>query len=296
MSETKQIVALGEILWDLFPDGPRFGGAPANFACHAAQLGGAVALVSAVGDDDLGRAALRELADRQIDLAEVQVSSAHPTGIVQVSIDGAGKPSYEFRADVAWDHLAWRGSLKPLAERAAAVCFGTLAQRGTESHATIQRFVRETQPDALRIFDVNLRKEFHSPEIIRQSLELANVCKLNDEELPHLARLFGLTGNERQQLAALGARFQLQLVALTRGAQGALLWRQTGEISEQPGIATTIVDTVGAGDAFTAVLTVGLLAGRPLDEINRRACRVAAFVCSQAGATPRLPQEFRDWP
>ena len=288
MSTIGPIVALGEILWDVFPDGPKFGGAPANFACHVANLGEPAAIVSAVGNDQFGRDALKELNDRNIGTTEVQISLDHPTGTVLVSIDQAGKPTYTFQDDVAWDHLAWRDSLAPLARHARAVCFGTLAQRAAISHATIWQFVGSTPSDCWRIFDVNLRQHFHSPEIIRKSLELANVCKLNDEELPHLARLFGLAGDERLQLQALGEKFELRCAALTRGAHGAVLWNDSGEISEHAGIPTTIRDTVGAGDAFTAALTIGLLHGRSLAEINERACRVAAYVCSQPGGAPRF--------
>jgi fructokinase len=291
METSIQIVAVGEILWDVFPDGPRFGGAPANFACHAAGLGCRVDVVSAVGDDELGRTALEELSRRGISLAGVQTLAGRPTGTVHVRLDDRGHASYEFRTEIAWDFLEWSESCEKIAGAAQAVCFGTLAQRSAVSRATIQRFVRGVSPSCLKVFDVNLRPPFYLESTIRESLALADILKLNDDELPILARMFGISGTERELLAGLCRTCDLDLVALTRGPRGALLCRRNGEISDQPGVAVEIRDTVGAGDAFTAVLTLGLLRGVPLDEINRRACRVAAYVCSQPGATPRLPEE-----
>jgi len=282
------IVGLGEILWDVFPDGPRFGGAPANFACHVSSLGGSAEMVSAVGRDELGQQALTELRKRGVGTAAVHRHEDRPTGIVTVSLDAAGGASYQFAADTAWDALPWSEHLARLAERTSAVSFGTLGQRSERSGQTIRRFVRATPPPALRVFDVNLRPPFVSDSVILESLAMSNVLKLNDEELPALAALCGLSGSEVDVLRQVVDRFALQAVALTRGPRGALLMRD-GQLSEHPGIETEVVDTVGAGDAFTAVLTLGLLEGRDLEAINRGACRVAAFVCSQSGATPELP-------
>ena len=284
------IVGLGEILWDVFPDGPRFGGAPANFACHVAALGGTAEMVSAVGRDDLGEQALAELHQRSVGTHGVHRDEQRPTGIVTVSLDGDGHASYEFAADTAWDALPWSEDLAQLAERTSAVSFGTLGQRSECSRETIRRFVAATPSTAFRIFDVNLRPPFVSDAVILESLALANVLKLNDEELPVLAALCACTGSDVEIMQKLADRFALRAVALTRGAGGAVLLRD-GRVSEQPGIETHVVDTVGAGDAYTAVLALGLLQRRRLDAINRGACQVAAFVCSQSGATPQLP----DW-
>jgi fructokinase len=172
-----------------------------------------------------------------------------------------------------------------------AVCFGTLAQRSAESRLTVQRFVGATRASALRVFDINLRPPFYTDEGIRESLALANVLKLNDDEFPILAEMCGAAGSGIEVLAQLAGRFDLQLVALTRGPNGAILLRG-GEISEAPGLAVAVKDTVGAGDAFTAALVLGLLRNDPLDHINRRACAIAAYVCSQTGATPALPEEL----
>ena len=287
------IVGLGEVLWDVFPDGPRFGGAPANFACSAAGLAKGrfdVAMVSAVGIDKLGQLAFATLVEHQVNVATV-TQVHYPTGQVHVQLDKYGHATYEFAAYTAWDRLEWSSELEQLAHRSDVVCFGTLGQRSGFSLATIRRFVEATRPTALRILDINLRPPFVSDAVILDSLRLANVLKLNDEELSVLAGLMGLTGSPADILRRLSDKFAFQVVALTRGAKGAILIRGD-EISEHPGVATHVVDTVGAGDAFTAALAVGLLDDRDLETINRTACEVAGFVCSQSGATPRIPERF----
>ncbi|HRX79859.1 MAG TPA: carbohydrate kinase [Pirellulaceae bacterium] len=284
------IVGLGEVLWDVFPDGPRFGGAPANYASHAASLGADSRMVSAVGRDELGERALQALQDLKVDISSV-AQSDYPTGAVHVQLDAEGKASYEFLANTAWDHLEWNDELAKLAKRTDAVCFGTLGQRSDKSRQTIRRFVTSTPATCLRIFDINLRPPFYADDTILESLELANVLKLNDDELPIVAKLCSCSGTDLDVMRALAKRFHLQLVALTRGSRGALLVRED-EVADHTGISTSVVDTVGAGDAFTATMTVSLLAGRKLSEIADQASRVAAFVCSQAGATPRLPDDF----
>ena len=285
------IVGLGELLWDLFPDGPRFGGAPANFACHAAALGADAYLISSVGHDELGRQGQDALLAHAVHADCVTVCDAAPTGTAAVTLDNAGRAEFRFATDVAWDHLEWSNALAGLAGRCAAVCFGTLAQRSEVSRRTIRRFVRATPHAALRIFDINLRAPYYDDNAIRESLALANILKLNDEELPIMASLCGVSGTETEVLAQLAQQFELDLVALTRGPHGALLWRQ-GEISDAGGLPVVVRDTVGAGDAFTAALAIGLLRNDSLDVINQRACQVAAYVCSCAGATPPLPDEI----
>jgi fructokinase len=292
MNKQSAIVGLGELLWDLFPDGPRFGGAPVNFASHAAALGADVYAVTRVGNDALGGQALEALRSRGVNADAVAICDEAPTGTVQVDVDATGKATFTFAADVAWDHLEWSEGLARLAAACDAVCFGTLAQRTSESRRTIQRFVGATRPEALRVFDINLRLPFYTEKAIRESLSLANVLKLNDDELPILAEMYGASGSDTEVLAQLAQRFDLQLVALTRGPQGAILVRGE-EISESKGLPVTVKDTVGAGDAFTAALVFGLLRGDRLDQVNRRACEVAAYVCSQPGATPPLPEELK---
>lgn len=296
MERRNSIVGLGEVLWDVFPDGPRFGGAPANFACIAAQLAAGEAeavMVSGVGRDELGATAIRSLEKYGVSTEFVDQLS-YPTGRVDVTLDQAGVASYRFAEDVAWDHLEWTSSLGELAAQARAVCFGTLGQRTELSSATIQRFVHLTAKESLRVFDVNLRTPYWSEKVIRESLELANVLKLNDAELPTLAKLLGLQGSDAEKLKQLNRLFSLKLTALTRGASGALLVSADGEMSDFPAEPMTVVDTVGAGDAYTAAMVIGLLRKLPLVTMNQWASRVAAYVCSQPGATPKLPDALRE--
>ncbi|MEQ1861640.1 MAG: carbohydrate kinase [Chthoniobacteraceae bacterium] len=268
-----RVFALGEVLWDLLPGGPVLGGAPANFAHHARALGAETTLISRVGDDELGREILRHFA--------VQVDPQRPTGTVSVELTD-GQPRYTIHENVAWDAIEPDGRVR----EADVVCFGSLAQRAAISRASIQRMVAATRPDALRVFDINLRQHFYSREVIETSLALANVLKLNDAELPVIEEMFAL-----RDIEAIAARFDLRAVALTRGSEGCVLWSD-GARAEHAGVATTVRDTIGAGDSFTAALTLGLLAGRPLDRVLDHASRIAAYVCSQSGATPPLPPEL----
>ncbi len=254
------VVGAGEVLWDVFPDSEHFGGAPTNVALHAAALGAEAWLVSAVGRDARGETALARLERGGVQRAAVAVLADHPTGIVRVSLDSAGQPGYAIAS--------------PL------------------SRATICRAVAATRRSAWRLFDVNLRQPYDDAGVVTASLELANAVKLNDEELPVVARMCGLgTAPPADQLRALCDRFELRLAALTRGASGATLVTPD-DFSEVAAPRTTVADTVGAGDAFTATLLVGILAGRALNEVNERANAVAAYVCSQPGATPPIPAEL----
>lgn len=288
MTATPTIVGLGEVLWDVFPDGPRFGGAPANFACTAAGVGGDTvhaAMVSAVGNDEPGRQALQALMDHAVDVQSVDQIDFQ-TGQVLMTLDRHGQATYEFASNTAWDHLEWNPHLKTLADRTDAVCFGTLGQRAAISATTIQQSVLSTPPESLRVFDVNLRPPFWTPDAVLRSMELANVLKLNDEELPVVAGLLQIYGDPEEILRQLMKRYSLKLTALTREANGSLMLSENGDL---PGKPTNVVDTVGAGDAFTATMIVGLLANRTLKDLHSWAAEVAAYVCSQAGATPLLP-------
>ena len=295
MEQERAVVGLGEVLWDVFPQGARFGGAPANFACAVAGLGirsVSAWMASSVGHDDLGNQVFEALRDHNVD-ASCVTRSDRPTGTVTVSLNPEGSANYEFALDTAWDNIAFSAEQKRLAARANAVCFGTLGQRSQTSRTSIQRFVSETSTDALRIFDVNLRPPYFTDDVIAQSLELCNVLKMNEEELPILAQSCGLRGTPTVVMLDLVNRFNLTAIALTRGQNGAILIRD-GEVAECSGIETDVVDTVGAGDAFTAVLATGLLLQTDLEVINRNACRVAAHVCSQPGATPKLSAQLLD--
>ena len=289
--EIKCVVGIGELLWDLFPSGKRLGGAPMNFCYHCQQLGAEGIPVSAVGSDELGADIRAVLAANGVTDEFVAEDSLHPTGTVRVELDGRGKPAYEICEDVAWDYIPLCTEEMQLAAKADAVCFGSLAQRNGVSRKTIPGFLLAMNADALKIFDINLRQNFYSREIIEESLRLCNVLKLSDEELPVLAELFGLSDSVGQQLETLRSTFNLKLIAYTRGADGSLLVSKD-EISEHSGCASNAVNSVGAGDSFAAALCMGLLNGKPLDEISEHANRVAAFVCSQDSATPTLQEEI----
>lgn len=287
------VVGLGEVLWDVFEGGEHFGGAPANVAIHAAALGAESSMISAVGADARGDAALARLDAAGVDRTAVAQLPGRPTGVVNVRVDEKGQPSFDIATDVAWDYLPWSDAVARVTRRADAICFGTLAQREAVSRSTIHRAVRATGEGAWRLFDVNLRQDYFDEQIVTASLELANAVKLNEEELPVIARLckvppIGVLG----QLRTLCDRFGLRLVALTRGMKGAVLVTPD-DFCESAAPRTTVCDTVGAGDAFTAALLVGLLNGRSLAEISERANAVAAHVCSQPGATPSIPVALR---
>tara|TARA_B100000676_G_C17905251_1_gene746903 strand:- start:58 stop:996 length:939 start_codon:yes stop_codon:yes gene_type:complete len=282
------VVGLGEILWDVFPDGAKFGGAPANFAVHCAALGADVSMVSAVGQDQLGDRAIEGLRSRNVSTDFVQQPD-FPTGTVDVQVDLGGHASYVFAPNTAWDNLVFTDELRAQAERTDVVCFGSLGQRSPSSRMTICKFVEATRKDALRIFDVNLRQNFYSDEVIRLSLEISNVLKLNDEEVDTVRRG---DGSQIERLKDVREKFELQLVALTRGEDGAVLITES-EVIECAGVPTEVVDTVGAGDAFTAALAMGLFGDVPLRKIGPRASELASYVCSQKGATPELPDELK---
>lgn len=291
----KTILALGEVLWDVFPDGPRFGGAPANFACACAELGRQrvnVSLASAVGNDDLGRHARQRLAEHGVGTTHLTTSD-QPTGQVLVTLDADGKASYRFIENPAWDHVTLTPGLLEAARTTDVVCFGTLGQWATTSRDTIRSAVQSVSSNGLRILDINLRTPFWTREVVLESLALANVVKLNDEELPIVGELLGVTGSPDEVLRAIVTRHSPRLIALTRGANGSVLLTANGERSESPGVRIEVVDTVGAGDAFTAALALGLIHGLPLGEMHRWATDVAAFVCTQPGGTPTMPDHLR---
>jgi len=285
-------VGLGEVLWDLLPAGKQLGGAPANFAFHAQQIGARGVVVSAVGRDALGEEIKARLA--QLGLSSNLHLSDLPTGTVSVKLDAAGVPSYVIHQPVAWDELRDAGNVTAVAAKADVVCFGSLAQRSLASRATIHAFLAATRRDeCLRVFDINLRQDFYSESVIRESLDLAGVFKLNDQELPVVAGLLGLPAEEAKFADAILSRLpSLRVIALTRGAKGSALFTRD-ETNQHPGVPATLADTVGAGDAFTAAVAIGLLQGRDLEEINAVANRLASYVCTQPGATPPVPKEFR---
>ncbi|MES2570780.1 MAG: carbohydrate kinase [Verrucomicrobiota bacterium] len=285
-----QILSLGEVLWDHLPEGPRFGGAAANFACHAALLGANVSLVSAVGDDPQGSEAIEILQACGVDTRLVQRIAEAPTGAVGVELDRAGKPTFTIHAGSAWDRIGWTLELERAVANADAVYFGTLSQRSGMSRATILAALEVAKKRGIRrVLDVNLRKPFYDAGVIRESVALASVLKLSDDELEEIAFACGITPEAHPEatLRALFKRHSFDLVAMTRGAEGALLLSAT-ETVDQPGIPAIVRDTVGAGDSFTAALLLGLLQGESLKTVARVACETAAAVCTQHGAVPEL--------
>jgi fructokinase len=287
-----KVVGIGEVLWDLLPGGRQLGGAPANFAYHAHALGAEARVVSRVGSDEPGRELLRRLEQLGILTDTLEVDPKAPTGTVTVEIKADGQPQFTIHEDVAWDRIAGEATGRRAVAAADAICFGTLAQRAEVSRQSIRALLKAAPADSLRILDVNLRQDYYSCEIIEASLALANILKVNETELAKLAEMFGLPGDERGRIVELARRFQLRMVAYTRGKDGSLLYSE-GQWSERPGVTVKVADTVGAGDSFTAALALGLLARWPLDEVHRRASDVAAYVCSQTGGTPELPEQLR---
>jgi fructokinase len=288
MKKSPIVVGLGEILWDLLPSGRQLGGAPANFAYCSHLLGNRAIVASRVGSEDLGTAIREELRRKQLTDDLVQSDPIHPTGTVNVDLDPAGQPKFEIAYPAAWDFMEWDTYLQKLAQSADAICFGSLAQRSDKSRQTILKFLDAASKDAVRIFDVNVRQSFYSAEIIEHSMERANVVKLNDHELPIIAKLLGIP--EHGFAETVLARFNVRLVCLTRGDKGSLLADPAGT-HEHPGFCVQVKDTVGAGDAFTAGLVHELLRGSPLALMNDTANRIGAWVASSSGAMPEAPKE-----
>ena len=286
LSKRHIVVGLGELLWDLLPTGKQLGGAPANFAYITSLLGDNGIPASRLGQDALGAAAIRRLGELALPTEFIQKDTDHPTGTVQVEVDGAGQPRFEISGSVAWDFLDWTPQWQTLAHRADAVCFGSLAQRSEHSRATVRKFVLASGRNAVRVFDVNLRQSFYTEQVLAESMKLATIVKLNHEELPRIMRLFELEHHREEDSARrLLSLHDLKLVCVTRGNGGSLLI-SAGECSEHPGFRVKVADTVGAGDAFTAGIVHGYLRGTSLAQINENANRVGAWVASQSGATP----------
>lgn len=285
------IIGIGEVLWDLLPAGRQLGGAPANFAFHTRALGAYGAIISRVGDDENGRDILRTLGERGVPPMWVQVDPAAPTGTVAVALRD-GQPEYTIHEDVAWDRIvADEGALK-IAAKADAVCFGTLAQRCETSRAAIYELLSATRENAVRVLDANLRQSFFTREILERSLDFANILKVNEHELPVIAGMFEIGGDEDDQIERLALKFGLRMIALTRGDRGSVLFCK-GEWSDHPGAPARVADTIGAGDLFAAAMILGILRGWNLDAVNAAANQVAAYVASQPGGMPDLPKEIR---
>ena len=278
----KVIVGIGEILWDMLPSGKALGGAPANFAYHAGRLGAEGWAVSAVGDDALGHEIMDIVSEKK--LHTLIAVTDKPTGTVQVELDAAGVPSYNIMEDVAWDNIPFTAQMEDLAKRADAVCFGSLVQR-MASRDSVLRFVRAMRADALKVFDINLRQHYYSKEVIEESLRLSDILKINDEEIRTVSDIFGLGADDAAACRALISAYGLKLVILTKGAAGSEVITPDEVIPQSVG-HVDVVDTVGAGDAFTAAFTVAYLRGDSLADAQRLATETASYVCSRKGAMP----------
>lgn len=298
----KYVVGLGEALFDCLPEGRKLGGAPANFAYHTAQFGHESIAISAIGDDELGREIVETF--NKVNLRHVLPLVEQPTGTVQVTLDEKGIPQYEICLGVAWDNIPYTDEMNAIAKETKAVCFGALAQRSEVSRKTIQRFLETTPKEALRVFDINLRQHWYTAEVINDSLNLCNVLKINDEELDVVApMLLGISTTPGKLIAEdeektteicreLIARYDLKMLILTCGATGSYVF-SADEKSWLTTPKVTVADTVGAGDSFTASFVAQILAGKSIQEAHRTAVNVSAYVCTQNGAMPVLPESVK---
>ena len=286
------ILGIGELLWDLLPAGPQLGGAPANYTVMAARLGNRASVISRIGRDVLGDRALEVLKPFPVDCSLLQFDPEHATGSVTVELKD-GQPSYTIHQPVAWDFFELSEAWLAAAKSADAVCFGSLGQRSEQSRTTIHAMAKATGPKCQRILDVNLRAPFYSAEIVRPSLELATVMKMNDQEVPLVLELLGMkpAASLREGAEHLLESFNsLQMVAITCGGEGSLLVGRS-EWHQHPGIATKVADTIGAGDAFTAAMTHYLLRGAPLSVLNEAGNRWGSYIASRSGAMPDIDDE-----
>lgn len=284
------VVGLGEALWDVLPEGRKLGGAPANFAYHAGQFGIETLAVSALGKDSLGDETCDELNKKG--LRHVMPRVDYPTGTVQVTLDKAGVPAYDIKEGVAWDNIPFTSEIEEIAHNCRAVCFGSLAQRNKVSRDTIRKFIKATPKNCMRIFDINMRQNFYTKEVIQESLRMCNVLKINDEELVTIGRMFGYPGLDMSNKCwLLLGKYNLDVLVLTCGINGSYVFTR-GEMSFQTTPKVKVADTVGAGDSFTGSFCAALISGMPIAEAHKLAVEVSAYVCTQNGAMPELPAEL----
>lgn len=286
----KTIVGFGEALWDVFPEGRKIGGAPANFAYHVAQWGLDSCAVSAIGKDDLGDDIVRKFDENGLKYRLERVD--FPTGVVQVTLDENKVPSYNIKEGVAWDNIPMTPELETLARNCRAVCFGSLAQRSSVSRATINAFVDLMPEDSLKIFDINLRQHYFNEEIVCNSMNKADILKINDEEIIVVAEMLNITGKSQKEICeVLLDRFALKMVILTCGDQGSyVLTAQESSWVDTPKV--NVVSTVGAGDSFTGTFIASILLGKTIRQAHEAAVRVSAYVCTCQGAMPAIPQDL----
>ena len=288
------VAGIGEVLWDVFPNSRRFGGAVANVAFHASQLGAFSYIVSAVGDDNDGKVGVEYLKEHGIDVSGIEVVPSFPTGTVPVTLDENGVPTYDIVEGVAWENIPWDENLADIAGNLDALCFGSLAQRGEVTRQTVYKFIDNLRDDCLKVYDVNLRINGYSDEIIRTSLGKTDVLKFSDEELKVVADIAGIDSSrdDSEVIKDLVAEYGFYAVLYTLGKDGANLYTGGQEYHYCPDPIKP-VSTVGAGDSFTARTIMGLLNKEEPLSVVKNACEVAAYVCMQEGAMPALPEKFR---
>lgn len=285
--ERRFIVGLGEALWDVLPDGRKLGGAPANFAYHVGQFGLDSMAISALGEDKLADETIAALESKHLNYIMPRVP--YPTGTVQVTLDEQGVPTYDIKENVAWDNIPFTPEIEAVARRCRAVCFGSLAQRNVVSHTTIRQFLEATPSDCLRIFDINLRQNFYTKEVIQDAIRHCNVLKINDEELVTIGRLFGYPGLDiSNKCWLILGKYNLDMLVLTCGVNGSYVFTR-GSMSYQETPIVEVADTVGAGDSFTGTFCASILKGLSVCEAHKLAVEVSAYVCTQNGAMPELP-------
>ena len=286
----RYVVGLGEVLWDVLPDGKKLGGAPANFAYHAGQFGLDTLAVSALGKDALADETIAALDERGLKYLLPRVD--YPTGTVQVTLTVDGIPTYEIKENVAWDNIPYTPELAEIASNCRAVCFGSLAQRNVTSWATIRQFLDNTPTDCLKVFDINLRQQFYTKDVIEESLKRCNILKINDEELVIIKRMYGYDDLDMRGICEkMLADYQLKMLVLTCGTNGSYVFAP-GLTSFQETPKVKVADTVGAGDSFTGSFCASILNGKSLEEAHRKAVAVSAFVCTQNGAMPKYPDDL----
>ena len=286
------IVGLGEALWDCLPEGRKLGGAPANFAFHAAQFGFNACAVSAVGNDALGDETLKAFDAKGLNYIMPRVD--YPNGTVSVELDAEGVPTYDIKQQVAWDNIPFTPEIEEAARHCQAVCFGSLAQRSPVSHHTIARFLDATPSTCLKIFDINLRQRFYTKEVIKEGLKRCDILKINDEELVTIGRMFGYPGLDMENKCWLIlGKYNLKMLVLTCGTNGSYVFT-AGQLSIQETPKVAVADTVGAGDSFTGAFAAATLSGMPVNQAHELAVKVSAYVCTQNGAMPALPRELTE--
>ena len=282
------VLGMGEVLWDLLPDGKILGGAPVNFAYHAMQLGAVGVAISSVGDDELGREIMDSVNSKGI--KNCIAVNEYPTSTVGVTLKD-GKPEYTIYEGVAWDFMELIPEAIEILKQADAVCFGTLAQRSQVSHDAIMEALKLVPEQCLKVYDINLRQKYYIKELISESLSIANVFKINDDEVELFKQLFGLEGSETEVCRKIKETYSLEYLALTKGEKGSYLFHED-EVSFRPTPLVEVEDTIGAGDSFTSAMVMGILNKLPLKEIHQKAVEISAFVCTQKGATPVLATQF----